>query len=67
MEEHAHTWMLPSPDGPTALAVCRDCGEERVMYNSLQYYGAWEKTWHEPGSPHSLANSYGGAGRRDYD
>ena len=32
MEPHAHHWMIPPPSGnPTATAICKVCGDTRVV------------------------------------
>lgn len=35
MTDHAHTWDVAAPDGPTSMAVCRGCPEVKEMPNSL--------------------------------
>ena len=43
MNEHQHTWMITSPNGPTSRGVCRDCGEVREDFkNSVgPEYNPW--------------------------
>lgn len=31
----AHSWQLPSPNGPTTLGMCSRCGASRVFNNSF--------------------------------
>jgi hypothetical protein len=33
-EDCVHYYILPLPDGRECLGVCRDCGDEKVHYNS---------------------------------
>lgn len=35
-ESCTHQWSLPSPNGPTTLGRCTDCGAEKVFRNSFQ-------------------------------
>lgn len=35
-----HWWVLPPPDGRTALGVCKRCGQIRTFFNSTdEEYG----------------------------
>jgi hypothetical protein len=36
MPDHDHKFMLPPPNGPTAVGIC-GCGERREMNNSLTW------------------------------
>ncbi len=36
-----HHWVLETPNGPTAMGVCKYCGKTQVFYNS------WPNNWSE--------------------
>ena len=36
-----HHWVIESPNGPTSVGRCRDCGERREFKNSIQIT-SWE-------------------------
>lgn len=44
--ECSHWWVLPSPDGPTCIGVCKLCGERREFPNSLVARGYRQKNGH---------------------
>jgi len=40
-----HYYELPPPDGRTSLGKCRNCGKEKLHYNSIETLdGSWKDT-----------------------
>ena len=37
-----HHWQIPSPNGPTSIGTCKNCGETREFRNSIPG-GGWER------------------------
>ena len=44
--ECSHYWKIPSPEGPTSVGVCRDCGEQREFKNVLDDSDQYD--WNHP-------------------
>ena len=40
LNEHAHHWMLDTPNGPITIGTCKICHEDREFYNSIDT-AAW--------------------------
>lgn len=38
-----HTWMIDSPNGPTSMGTCTECGERGEFRNSMPITG-WDRS-----------------------
>lgn len=45
-----HYWLIESPNGPTSIGTCTECGEEREFRNSIQV-SSWESEGGENRQP----------------
>jgi len=34
--KHKHVWTIESPDGKTSYGICKECGETKGFYNSVE-------------------------------
>ena len=42
IEDCSHRWMIESPNGPTSMGRCMDCGAEGEFKNSVPISG-WDR------------------------
>ena len=42
IEDCSHRWMIESPNGPTSMGKCMDCGAEGEFKNSVPISG-WDR------------------------
>jgi len=55
-----HRWILPSPNGPTSLGVCKHCGEEKRFHNSFDETEAYQKKGRDRWNTSVLRTRYQG-------